>query len=213
MAQYFQGFSLGAGSVKTYHLDIDNDLSFNNHKLTNLGNPTNDTDASRKQDIVDMQKWKVVYETTLSSNVNNVTISGLDINTDKIYKLFINLRNSADTYTDFYLVVNGDGNATNYYSQNLVVNGTTISANSQTNSARFGYIPYQANATFEINIMKDTSGHFRALSLENYSNVIIYLSTIYKNDTITNITSLSIYGVLSNALGAGTHILLTKLRG
>ena len=57
MAQYFQGFSLGAGSVKTYHLDIDNDLSFNNHKLTNLGNPTNDTDAIRKDSLNELKDF------------------------------------------------------------------------------------------------------------------------------------------------------------
>jgi len=219
MAQYFQGFSLGAGSVKTYHLDIDNDLSFNNHKLTNLGNPTNNTDGARKQeynDIMDKITWQLVFETTTSTPTTTITISGLDINTDKKYRLYMDLINNSGYGRDYYLFVNGDTQSSNYVRQKLTANNSTITAEGG-NDSRFAINTSSGHLIYEFDIIKDKYSRFKASYTENqtsYSSITFF--NIYKTATISNITSLTIYAPFLNGtygIDTNSYVSLYRLRG
>jgi len=211
MAQYFQGFALGPKSVKTQHIDIDNDLDFNSHKLINLGSPTNNTDGARKTDILNMEKWKVVYETTLSSNVSFIDITGLDINTDKEYHLTIITNETSDNFNHIKLYVNNDYNDNNYRNQGFYVVHTTITAFEELNPTIL-YIPSPCSAIAKIIIVKDPLNYIRYQTLANRENLYHFSHSTNYPTAVSNLTSLRI-SASATTIKTGTYILLTKPRG
>ena len=65
--------------------------------------------------------WQVLADVTVSSNCDYVDITGLDINTDKFYTLYLTLKNSADSTCAYHIFVEEDYTTTNYYSQSFQV--------------------------------------------------------------------------------------------
>jgi len=194
---------------------LGSDLDAGGFKITNLAAPVNDNDAARKIDVSAAGKWQVVYETTLSANMTYVDITGLNINTDKIYKLYLNLKNVAGTTAECNIFINGNYTATEYYKQYMEINGTGITAG-RANDSNIGTIPSGGAFASEVSIYKDITNYLRVISYSNYSNGsnIRGLSTWNTTiNTITNITSIRISSNTSNAFSAGSYILLCKPRG
>jgi hypothetical protein len=212
MAQYFQGFALGPGAVKARHIDIDDDLSFNGHRLKDLGNPINNTDASRKQNIIDYAKWKVVYENTLTSNVSYIDITGLDINTDKEYHLTLIPKEENATRT-FFLFVNGDYNANNYLAQGIYSQGTNMYVVNQYGAfiiSGIGTAPISSFA--KVIIAKDSRNYIRYKILSEKGGIHFYDMSAIHTTTDSNLTTLRIKPS-NDIIEAGTYILLCKPRG
>ncbi|RLE76539.1 MAG: hypothetical protein DRJ44_03890 [Thermoprotei archaeon] len=154
--------------------------------------------------------YEKIYETTLSSNVTSITITGLDINSDKQYKLIINLKNGAGSGL-FRIYVNNDTTATNYYEQRLLANDTTVTAN-RINDCYIDGVTVEAYV--EIDIIRTNDGYilmFVKNSLNRGSSVYTGVRAISTAGTHTNLTQIDLVGSTSGLFGAGTRIMLFKI--
>ena len=162
--------------------------------------------------------WVKVYENTLTSAQTSVTISGLDGDTDVMYRLscrFINGYSGASTYQ---LQPNND-TGTNYGHQRLSGDNTAVSAYRITTDTKLnlGYVAVQNNICQSEMILYAKSGYVR-LALGTEAEGItgttvagIYLRGLSWNNTADNITSLVISSNQTNGLGIGSYIYLEKL--
>jgi len=194
---------------------LGSDLNAGGYKITNLAAPVNDNDVARKIDVSAVGKWQVVYETTLNSDLAYIDITGLDINTDKEYKLTVITRNTSSNNLHYFMYVNNDYTNSNYYAQSLSADGTSVAAlrdNYPNLMTSWG----NANVYCNANLIRDISGYPRAIIEEanRSGNSISYVSYAWtKTATVTNITSIRLSSQSGNNFSAGTYILICKPRG
>jgi len=164
--------------------------------------------------------WQKVYETTLTSAASSVTISGLDGNTDVLYRLTVRGRNSEiDAEISFALRLNNDSGS-NYGFQALWGNNTTIGhGNSAPRASLSLGDPTLNRSTYSTLLLYAKSDYARAFLQLVFNSTsgttaggITRFGSVW-NNTADNVTSLVIYEYSStaNALGIGTYILLEKL--
>ena len=191
---------------------LGGDLDAQSHRITNLSDPTNDQDAATKA-YADNAMEKV-SEVNVSSNCTYVDFTGLDGNSAWFYRLFASIKNPSGSDSTYYIYVNGDTTNTNYYNQFLQANGTTVNANRQ-NLPAIGAINSGYGGLFNVSITKDPDGYFRfysAINRESGSGIKNLSRSGIKTATITNITSLRVQAETSNAIGAGSKLILFKVR-
>jgi len=165
--------------------------------------------------------WQLIYENLLTSAATSVTISGLDGNTDKEYKLVVRHIGGYDGgNSTIYLRPNNDSGA-NYGYQRLVGQDSTASALQGTANQFFLNIN-SGCALNELHLSEHLlyakSGYVRTLvskAAEKISgttvNSICLIGQSW-NNTADNITSLVILANQTNGMGIGTHILLFAKR-
>jgi len=164
--------------------------------------------------------WQLIYENLLTSAATSVTISGLDGNTDKEYKLIYRpVGNSANT--SHMLNFNNDTGA-NY-------NYQTLSAANDTAHAYQGagltgmYFDIETGVetgavAFSEALIYAKSGCLRTALIKTAGKTLtttvtsIYLGGWSWTNTADNITSLTISSQAANGMGIGTHILLFARR-
>ena len=155
-----------------------------------------------------------VAEVEVSSDCDYVEFTGLDGNSAWFYILFFTIKNSSGSDTGYRTYVNGDTENTNYYVQNIIGNGSSISS-ARGNSAEIGYVAAGERLSIEATITKDPDGYFRVYSKQNRyigSNVQVDIRAVCKTATITNITSLRVQSSVADAIGAGSKFILFKAR-
>ena len=155
-----------------------------------------------------------VSEVNVSSDCTYVDFTGLDGNSVWFYVLHGTMKNPTGSAEEYYLYVNGDTTDTNYYLQYLDVYGTTVSAN-LVNSPPMAYAPSGASTLSVVHITKSPTGYFQYVAHEgrHQSNVFLNLRAgIKANATISNITSLRVQAQQSNGIGAGSKLILFKVR-
>ncbi len=164
--------------------------------------------------------WQKVYETTISSAVTTLNISGLAGDTDEIYLLkckFVNDNDSVDTCS-YSCFLNNDTTAANYGVQNLVGSGSdALAARNTSYSQGFGL---SALNTEEVGIAKiiiyAKSGYVRIGICDRVDGIVgTFISSIcirgYAwNNTADNITSINLVASLTNGIGVGSKIELYK---
>jgi len=162
--------------------------------------------------------WIKAYDSVLTSAATTVTISGLDGNTDKDYRLLCRFVNGYAGSTEFQLYPNNDtGN--NYDREGLY--GINTTAGSYKNAA-FGYVFLTAADTSLGNLaMADCliyppTGRMRPFVISEIQTIsgttigaVAESRTIWR-DTSSNITSLVIKANQTNGLGVGSSIELWK---
>jgi len=113
--------------------------------------------------------WIKVGEETLTYNGNFVGFSGLNLDTDKAYKLLIRLADfmgyGALTASIYF---NGDLVNANYYTQSLLAFGATVGA-SRVNNNLMGVVPNLGGAILECLIMRDPNGSVCAIGSNTFS--------------------------------------------
>jgi hypothetical protein len=165
-------------------------------------------------DPTEISGWQVVAEVTLSTNAQYVDFTGLDINTDKMYWLFINTKNTTGSSYGLYLYREGDYTASNYYSQALFARGATVSADAW-NAPRILTLTANDDLAAYLTIFRSLRGYMIAFSRTSYSDVTspyIALWTVTSTNTTTNITSLRIYSAGANPIESGSMFILCKPR-
>jgi hypothetical protein len=160
-------------------------------------------------------KWVVVAEVNVGANCDYVDFTGLDINTDKQYILFVVLKNPQTSNSDYWLYVEGNYTNTNYYSQYIYGSGTTLNVGRIT-GAYIATAPAgdRTRATAWIN--RDADGYPRWNVMECRSpgsTVAIQQLAVTKTATVTNITSIRISASVAGGIGTGSYLLLCKARG
>lgn len=165
-------------------------------------------------DPSEISGWEVLADLTLDENEDYVDFVNLDINTDKVYRLYLALRNASGTHGSFYLYVNGIYTDSFYDTQRFYAADTTVTA-TRVNDPGFTYINIGHTPISIIDIIKDVDGRFRAFvrnSRGGYDASYVGVRSIICSSVIENLTSVRIEGNVSGALGEGSRLLLTKLR-
>jgi hypothetical protein len=157
--------------------------------------------------------WQVVSEVVLASAAQSVDFTNLDINTDKMYKLFITTKNVALSGA-LQLFREGDYTTTNYYAQSFGADGSTVSA-VRLNEPRLLTFPSGLNTFLDISIFRTIDGYMEAFSIPFYGSVttpVLGSWLISSTNTTTNITSLKVYSTTVSSLAANSTFVLCKPR-
>jgi len=177
--------------------------------------PSTNTDSEIADAVnVAANVMEKIAEVEVSSDTDYVEFTGLDGNSAWFYVLFASIKNPTSNNSEYYLFVNEDTTTTNYYTQSIYANGTTI-ATTNVNLPRLGHCTSGKSLIANVTISKDAADYFRAISLcnrESPTNLYPHLNFIAKSATITNITSLRIQAETASAIGAGSKFILFKVR-
>jgi hypothetical protein len=164
--------------------------------------------------------WQLIYENLLTSAATSVTISGLDGNTDKEYKLVTRIVNGYNGGCGYALWLNND-TGSNYPFQILYGSNATASAAQSTtakiilgNSDAINKISQSDTLIYAKSGYVRTSISKQARSISGTTVSEIMLLGQCWNNTADNITSMVIgeESGYANCLGIGTHILLFARR-
>lgn len=138
--------------------------------------------------------------------VTTLTISDLDINTHKSYRIEIEVVNTSGSTSDYSLYVNGDTTATNYYRQNLD-SASTTNAGTRQNTALLLSLTAGMSMILAGNLMS-TNSYLRGTFLGTRYTTGITVDTIgyYKTATITNLTSVTLSASVASSIGIGSKI-------
>lgn len=162
--------------------------------------------------------WQKIYETTLTEAATSHTISGLDGNTDVIYRLRCRFVNGYSGTTVYELRPNNDSGA-NYGYQFLRGDNTIVSA--FRNTIDYYIFLTIGTALSQISmsnlLLYAKSGYLRtgiSQQADKISTTTVTATSLFGhvwNNTVDNITSLVILADQTNGLGIGTYIILEKL--
>ena len=150
-----------------------------------------------------------------SADVDYVDFTSLDINTHGCYIILAHLTNPTASNSAYYVYVENDYTATNYYSQYTAGNGTTVGAG-RLNSSEIGHLLAGSSGTIVLFIMRDPQGYPRFHSFSNQYGATAVQNVYYagtKTATVTNITSIRIHAGVAGAIGAGSRLMLFRLGG
>jgi hypothetical protein len=153
--------------------------------------------------------FQKVAEVTVSSNTTSVSLTGLDINTAKMYILQFLVKN-AGTACFYYLFVNNNTTQTNYYTQYFGVGGTGTNAQ-RANDARFNYTNASSESFVCSFIGLTPDGKYKALTIDGRqtgSSTEVDLEFASSTFTMSNITDLTIQAGSANQIAAGSKVIL-----
>lgn len=166
------------------------------------------------------KSWQKIYETILSAATTSLTISGLDGNTDILYKVVIKLVSNATGMHSGVLLNNDTGS--NYGFQYLL--GVNTAVSSERGADARIYVGSLASGIDSGKIGKGEcliytkSGYVRTAivtTAENISTTTITSLSITGqswNNTADNITSIVLASTMSNGYGIGTYVALYRRR-
>ncbi len=162
--------------------------------------------------IPTQKAMRLIYETDVTSATTSVNITGLDGDSDLTYEIIVKIMGAPNS-TNIYLRLNNDSLSTNYgYKQMNFFNCAAVSTGS--NDAEGGILIGQittSNITQSKITLYAKSGVNRAFniifgSFSGGCNYGIGYNYAWWNNSASNITSIQIQSVLSNAIGPGSHI-------
>jgi len=227
-----QGAAVGITKLSELIIDADKDWATKN--ITNFGPAGIDlygmvtSHASRHAtggadelpansittDMLNFATWEKIAEVTVAVNSDYVDFTGLDVNTDKFYVLYMALTNPTASESFYYLFVEGDYTLTNYYSQVLNVYGSSTGIERR-NDPRVAIAPAGEGSFFEVVFTRDPNGYFRAVARGSWhtgSGIQFLQHGLCKTATVTNITSARLSASVTGAIGTGSKFILCKVR-
>ena len=163
--------------------------------------------------------WQKVYSTTLEAAATSVTISGLDGNTDVMYRVVVRKTFGSDSRGDVRL--NNDSGS-NYGYQEITGAGSSIAASRSTTfsgilNAAGGATSFSGYIGMSETIIYAKSGYVRTALCSTSRDIsgttvnnIMLVGCSWSNTT-DNITNLVCNASVADGLGIGTYIYLEKL--
>ena len=158
--------------------------------------------------------WEVIAEVEPTSDVDYVEFTGLDINSDKAYVIFMTYKNPLSVAINNKMYVNDDLTDADYYSQRISANGTSVGA-SQDNAPYIGGANASSSSTMVIFVMLDPNGYMRASVIQNVltgTDLYVILRVVVSNNTFANITKIRIQASESGGIGAGSKFVLARVK-
>jgi len=155
--------------------------------------------------------WEVFKSTTLASDAASVSITGLDLASDKFYLIKGVWKNTSAA--DFYMEVNSDAVLTNYYYQCIVANNAVI-AGARGNSARLGGVDANnAEMLFNGVMCRDVAGYprFNAFTSHEAPNAIKMENFAWIHNDTTNVSSIQFVPSAGN-VAAGSYFKIWRGR-
>jgi hypothetical protein len=153
------------------------------------------------------------YEVTGAAETSIDTGSILDINTHKSYRIEIDWYNSSGTSYAARLFVNGDTTVTNYDSQYLYANHTTITGARENNANLLSALNgHSISAVIHVGMVAGSgSNNYARITNSGApasagSSIDLLLRTVAYRTSITNITQLTFSPTGASAIGVGTKI-------
>jgi len=146
-----------------------------------------------------------------TANETRFTVSGLDISIFRVYEIELRLRNNTLSDSNYSLYVNSDETDTNYYNQNMIASGASVTA-ARTNNAVIGAIPAGMHGVLTGKLWKDIVGNSRGIFHMNVGAPagVNLLGRAWINSTVVaNITQLDIVADIANAISTGSEIIVT----
>jgi hypothetical protein len=189
--------------------------------LSNISGITN-TQIASNADIAESKlgfsTWKVISEQILSSTVQDVDFTGLDISTDLRYELYFAIYNPTGGEVTYNIYVNGDYTDTHYYVQTLKADGSTVTA-ARTNAPNLVVIPAGSVALGSALIHHRPTffgGRFGYTGQYGIAQYITPQTTSFFGSrtysSSSNITSLRIHASVATGICGGSTFILSKQR-
>ncbi|MBC7420025.1 MAG: hypothetical protein H7328_04790 [Bdellovibrio sp.] len=159
--------------------------------------------------------WVRIYAESVSATKTNITVSGLNGNSDIQYKVITRFINGSGSASQYRIHLNND-TAANYAHQYVYGTGTTPSAG--TDPVSTGIFLGVTDASLQLSqgevLLFAKSGYPR-ISRSSYSNLnataVSELSTTW-NNTSSNITSLVFSSSVANGIGVDSYVEVWTMR-
>ena len=163
--------------------------------------------------IPSQPSMRLIYETDTTISQQQVTISGLDGNSDMEYQIKLRMIGNSGA-SNLNILLNGDITTTNYGTQDIYAGGTGTPGMSQLTSSLGltcgglgnGLV---SSCNMEL-IAKSGSGRLAMAVLNQQVSGTSMAYTRYAgsiwNNSSSNITTITIYSSIVNGIGAGSHI-------
>jgi hypothetical protein len=161
-----------------------------------------------------LQTYGIVFDWTATSNVTYVDVTGLNIQSCWGYWIYIALYNPTASAFGLYMFINGDYTTANYYYEYLLASGTSVSA-SRGNAAAItgGYGGEGLITTAFLTLAPGNYPYAWSVTARRPGNLLdgFYLAWTYIY-SVSNITSLRFQSNVASCIGAGTRILIYRLK-
>ena len=176
--------------------------------------PVQHADGSVTQAKLSFGTWEKLADVTLGANSDYIEFTGLNINIDMFYAIFLTVKNPLGSMIDVFIFVEGDYSPSSYAVQICEVSGTSISANRYNMSTVSGVDAGERSNAYTI-ITRDPGGYAKAVGLDltnTGAKVNVQILANSKIGTVANITKIRLQASSSNGLGAGSKFLLARMK-
>jgi hypothetical protein len=154
--------------------------------------------------------------TVTGSAATSLTLSGLDLSTDGAYYVVYSLGNaSAGSSIDVSMFFSGDTTATNYYTQQLLANNTSVTGNTgRVNNAKVIGINTTTTGVGRAHLTIDNLGRARCIidCARDHSTGMLLQMAALQYLTIANVTSLTFTASVASTLAVGSYFKVFKVK-
>jgi hypothetical protein len=155
-----------------------------------------------------------VKDITVVGHQTNVDITGLNMTVDLWYRVLIKTANASGSTIGLEIYFDSDYTATNYYSEYMDADGTTLIA-SRLNTPNFEGLTTLQQVMCSMEITQDLANYTRCISMSNrYAPNI--MSSLYRNvchNVAGSFTAIRIHSTVASAISSGTRILIYRYKG
>ncbi len=143
------------------------------------------------------------------SATSTIDFTGLDINTDKFYKIIFNYHNDLASAYGVAMFINADTTTTNYHTQEVHISSNTT-ASARANNANILYFFNSGTGQAEILLSLSKDGYPNAQAFydegKSANAVQIDLRHYKKIGTVANITQVTFTTQTANGFAVGTEV-------
>lgn len=155
--------------------------------------------------------WSYVYATTTEYAMTNLTVSGLDLDTDKAYYILFYMKEGASATNVVSLYFNGCVTATDYYFVAMNANTSGV-GHDDANTAEIGRA-FAGKKTLLNGTIVQTSGnepyYIGTMGADETTNMVWRTRCMYSTIT-SNVTSTTMSTNQTNGIGIGSYLAILK---
>lgn len=152
----------------------------------------------------------VLHDDTLTTATTTYTISSLDINTHKFYRLVVVIHNGTASNANISIRINGDTTETNYARIHISADGTNVGTG-RTNDSFIGVVPSGRRSCFLITVFKTPLNdvyYFVTTARDIGTDINMRDLRGHYGGSLTNVTSLGVTASVTNAIGVNSRFIL-----
>lgn len=151
--------------------------------------------------------------TVAGSAVTDLTLSGLDLDTDGRYVVWMSLGNATVSSASISMYYSGDTTATNYYVQFWNVDGTAVGGAARSNAAVIAAMNASSVISGQAELMVDPFGYTRStVRLNRHApSAVVLVHDAHIWASASNVTSITLSSSVANALAVGSYFKVYKL--
>lgn len=154
-----------------------------------------------------------VHDKEFTSAATSYDITGLDLDSDGIYYIFMSLGNAVGP-TDFLYNFNDDSTVNHYERETILANGNALSSSRANDNVIFNVQAGGSYGTTYGIITKDQAGYVRYYAFGNsytMANIVqFYISGVW--NSTDNLTKITIVADDANGIAIGSRIQLFKVK-